>query len=286
MRVRHFLHIHFLILLVVAVAGIWYAVLAEERAGLLTVAFLDVGQGDAIFVQSPTGRQLLIDGGPDQSVLRELGRIMPFYDHTIDVMIATHPDKDHIAGLPAVLERYEVDFILEPGVRSNTSFDEAFARGSDEELGAEHIYARRGQSIDLGGGAILTILFPDRSVSGLETNTASVVAKLTYGDTSFLFTGDSPQGIEDYLILLDGTMLDVDVLKAGHHGSKTSTSEAFVGIASPLYAVISAGEENRYGHPHQEVLDIFKKFDVPIVGTYERGMIIFSSDGREIHMRD
>ena len=145
--------------------------------------------------------------------------------------------------------------------------------------------ARRGMRVELGGGAYLDILFPDRDTDGFETNTASVVAKLTYGTTSFLFTGDSPKAIEEYLATLDGAALDVDVLKIGHHGSKTSTSDQLIGFASPAYAVLSAGKDNRYGHPHQEVLERLARFGVEPLGTYERGTIVFESDGREVRLR-
>ena len=129
----------------------------------------------------------------------------------------------------------------------------------------------------------LNILFPDRDNEDWETNTASIVTKLTYGDTSFLLTGDSPIAIEKYLSMIDGKNLKSDVLKAGHHGSRTSTSESFASLVSPEYAVISAGKDNRYGHPHKEVLDILEKIKATILKTYELGTISFSSDGEKIN---
>ena len=271
--------------LLVATGLVWYVALHEERGGLLTVAFLDVGQGDAALIESPTGTQVLIDaGGPDRSVLRALGRVMPFFDRSIDVVIATHPDQDHIGGLPEVLARYRISHILEPGVAAETAVYDAFEERVEDE-GAEHVLARRGTRVELGGGVFLDILFPDRDTTGLETNTASIVAKLSYGTTSFLLTGDSPKQIEEYLATLDGAALDVDVLKVGHHGSKTSTSDHLLGLASPAYAVLSAGKDNRYGHPHQEVLDALGRFGIETVGTYERGTIVFESDGREVRLR-
>ena len=131
--------------------------------------------------------------------------------------------------------------------------------------------------MDLGDGAILQILFPDRDPSGMETNTSSIVARLVYGQNEFLFTGDSPQAIEKYLIALGG--LQSDVLKAGHHGSKTSSSAEFVSAVAPEYAVISVGKDNRYGHPNQETLDTFTNFGSQILCTDQSGRIIFKSDG-------
>lgn len=269
---------------------IWYAVFLEDRRGLLTVSFLDVGQGDAIFIDAPSGRQVLIDGGPDRSVLRELGRVMPWYDRSIDVVIATHPDADHITGLVDVLQRYRVQYIFHPGVEKNTGPAESMLLSVAEEE-AQEIYARRGQVIDLGRGAYLEILFPDRDVSGLETNTASIVARLVYGDTAFMLTGDAPESIEKYLVQLDGSTsltaggnaLKSNVLKAGHHGSDTSSSELFVGFVSPEYGVFSRGCDNRYGHPHQDVVALFKQFDIQTLDTCENGTVTFVSDGRAVY---
>lgn len=272
-----------LFLLALAV-GIWHAVLREDRHSLLTVSFLDVGQGDAIFIESPSGRQVLIDGGPDRSVLRELGVLMPWWDRSIDVVVATHPDADHISGLVDVLQRYRVQYIFHPGVEKNTGPAESMLLSVAKE-GAEEIYARRGQVIDLGDGAYLEILFPDRDVSDVETNTASIVTRLVYGDTAFMLTGDSPLSIEKYLVQLDGKELRANVLKAGHHGSKTSSSEIFVGFVSPEYAVLSRGCDNSYGHPHAEVVSLFARFEIPTLDTCEEGTITFVSDGASVSFR-
>ncbi len=264
---------------------IWSAVFAETRGGFLTIAFLDVGQGDAIFIESPTGNQVLVDGGPGQSVFSPLSSVMPFYDRSIDVVIATHPDADHIGGLPEILRRYDVDFFLDPGVSSDTGVYQALLT-SLRESDSKYVIARRGMRLALGGGAALEILFPDRAMEGADTNDASIVAKLVYGGTSFLLTGDSPQKIERYLVSINGKNLDVDVLKAGHHGSKTSTSGAFLGIASPDYAIISSGKNNRYGHPHKEVIELLKQFDVKILRTDEAGTVVLKSDGEKISVND
>jgi len=120
----------------------------------------------------------------------------------------------------------------------------------------------RGTIIDLGDGVFLEVLFPDRDAVNFEKNLSSLVIKLIYGDNSFLLTGDSPKEIEKYLVSLDANNLDVDVLKLGHHGSKTSTTNSFLGFTSPDVAIISAGKDNRYGHPHQEVLDILEEFEI------------------------
>ena len=260
---------------------IWHTVAMEDRRGILKVSFLDIGQGDAIFIEAPSGNQVLIDGGSNKAVLKELGKVMPFYDKTIDAVIATHPDKDHIGGLVEVLKNYRTDMVMEPGVSSDTgAYQELEKVIKDKNL--PRILARRGMSLNLGEGARLNILFPDRNTEGWETNTASIVAKLVYGNNSFLLTGDSPIAIEKYLSMIDGQNLKSDVLKAGHHGSRTSTSESFASIVSPQYTVISAGKNNQYGHPHKEVLDILEKIKAVILKTYENGTISFISDGERI----
>ena len=259
----------------------WYAVFAEERHGTLTVAYLNIGQGDATLIDTPSGHQLLIDGGPNGTVLREIPKVIPFYDRFLDVVIATHPDKDHVSGLVDVMRRFGVGVFLESGSHSDNGLekildDTAVSAHAKEYLG------RQGTRIDFGDGVVLDMLFPDRDTSAMETNMSSIVSKLTYGKTSFLFTGDSPQAIEQYLVGEYGPELDVDVLKLGHHGSRTSSSEIFLADTAPQYAVISAGKNNMYGHPHKEVLDLLAKLKIPYFNTADQGTIIFQSDGRTV----
>jgi len=271
-----------------------YVAFKEERRGILTVAFLNIGQGDAIFIEAPSGSQILIDGGPNKSVLRELSKVMPFYDRSIDVVLATHADQDHIGGIPDVLQKYKVDIFMETGVSGESSSYKELEKIVEEKsqgvpLGnfkgepLKKIFVRRGMVVDLGNGAMLQILFPDRDPAGMETNTSSIIARLVYGENEFLFTGDSPKSIENYLISLGG--LESDVLKAGHHGSKTSTSPDFVTAVSPEYVVISAGKDNRYGHPSQEVLDILNNFGAEILRTDKDGRIVFESDGESLKIK-
>ncbi len=260
---------------------IWYVVVVEARGDILKVVFLDVGQGDAIYIEAPNGNQFLIDGGGNNKVLRSLSRVMPFYDRSIDVVLATHPDKDHIGGLPAVAERFSVDFFVDTGVVSESGAFKALFNILKTKK-TSHVIAERGQTIVLDDGVELSILFPDRDVSGIETNSASIVAQLIYGDTTFLFTGDSPKNIEKYLVSLDGKRLESDVLKVGHHGSKTSTDGLFLGFVSPEYAVISAGSNNRYGHPHLSVLDTLEQFGVEVLQTAQDSNIVFFSDGERV----
>jgi competence protein ComEC len=259
---------------------VWYAVWLESRDGLL-VAFLDVGQGDAIFIEASNGNQILVDAGPNKKVLSELSKIMPFYDRSIDMIIESHPDSDHIGGMIDVLRRYKIGAVMETGVDSDTAVYKTL-ENLIREKEIKKIMERRGMRINLDKGAYIDILFPDRGVEGWDTNDASIIVRVIYGNNSFLLTGDAPQKIENYLISLDGEKLKSNVLKLGHHGSKTSTSELFLGYVDPEYAIISAGKDNKYGHPHQEVIDELNQFKIPFLRTDEKGTIRIRSDGDEI----
>lgn len=273
-----------LLLVLIGISGlIWYAVISFER-NELKIVFLDVGQGDAIYIEAPNGNQMIIDGGPDGSILRELGEVMPFFDRSIDVLMVSNPDADHFAGFVDVLERFEVGYVIEPGTKSETKVYALFEEKIKEEP-ASKIIVRRGMKIDLGSGVVFTVLFPDRDVSGVTPNDGSIIGKLTYGETSIMFTGDTTEKIEEYLVSLDGALLDSDLLKVAHHGSHTSSAEDFVRAVSPTAAIISAGEGNRYGHPHADVLNTFEKFGIEVFGTYEKGRVTILSDGVTIRVK-
>ncbi|HEC32996.1 MAG TPA: MBL fold metallo-hydrolase, partial [Candidatus Kaiserbacteria bacterium] len=217
----------------------------------------------------------------NSSVLRKLSDVMPFNDHSIDVVVATHPDKDHISGLIDVFKRYNIKTFLYSGVVHNTGEYKALLNMVAKE-NVQPTLVRRGMKVILGDGVFVDILFPDRDVSGVETNLGSIVLKVVYGDTSIMLTGDSPKSIEKYLIPLDRSGLKSDVLKAGHHGSRTSNSESFVVSVNPKFAIISAGKDNKYGHPNADVMDIFKRLNIKTINTADVGTIIFTSDGTTI----
>lgn len=276
----HHLRYWVLLLLIALNFFVWVVVASSHRD--LTVSFLNVGQGDAILIESPSGTEVLIDGGRDRSVLRELPKRLGPLDRSIDLVIATHPDADHIGGLPGVFKQYRVERFMEPGVQSDTNPSQALAAVVRAEENLATTQARRGLRLHLGEGAYADILFPDREVPLLETNTGSIVVRVVYGATSFLLSGDSPRAIEEWLVQLDEERLHSDVLKAGHHGSRTSTSEAWLAAVDPSFVVISAGKDNSYGHPHQEVLERIAASGATTVSTIDEGTIIFSSNGVEI----
>jgi len=276
-----------LLLLVLLNIGLAFP-LFEHHPAPLRVSFLDIGQGDSILIQSPTGTTMLVDGGPDRSVLRQLSqRLLPWQRH-IDALVETHPDKDHISGLGDVLERYRVSTFLEPGIPDQTSVSRHVMDDMAIEPGLTHIIAHRGQRIHLGGGAYADVLFPDRDESHqTATNDGSIVLHVVYGSTSFMLTGDLPSPYEDYLVGLDGTdgELPSDVLKAGHHGSRYSTDSLWLSAVHPRYVVISAGKGNTYGHPNPDTLDRVRKEGARIISTIDHGTITFASDGTTLSLR-
>lgn len=271
--------------LLLASIFVWYVVACETRHGILTVTFLDVGQGDATLIEGPSGIQVLIDGGKGKKILSELGQVLPFYDHSIDVVIATHPDQDHIEGLIGVEERYKTLVFIEPNLLTDKPFQTTLQEEVNK-MGVQELVAYTGQSIALGNGATLSILFPDLDVSNWQdiTNNASIVALLRYGKTSMLFTGDSPIAIENRLIKELGNRLDIDVLKVGHHGSRTSSGPEFLSFTTPTLAIISAGKNNSYGHPHSEVLANLAAVGAQIKNTADVGRITIKSDGSSLQI--
>lgn len=248
----------------------------------LQVSFLDVGQGDAIYIRAPNGNDVLIDGGPDNSVMTQLRQVMPTYDTDIDIIIATHPDKDHIAGLIPIFEKYEVKKYVHSEISSGTSFDTSLKGHAAQEPGLEEIIARRGQRyiIDDNQGVYLDILYPNKDTSDFkDTNGASIVARLVYNQQSFLLTGDAPIETETFLNRQDGLLLGSTVLKLGHHGSKTSSSDQFLTMVHPQYAIVSAGKNNRYRHPNSEVINRISRYPVTLLSTIDSGTITFETDG-------
>lgn len=259
---------------------IW-AFVFSPQTHVLTVSFLDVRQGDAILIQSPTGTEVLVDGGPDRSVLRELGKRIGPFDRSIDMVVETHPDADHITGLSDVFARYQVGAFLSSRIENDTNQTYALLDAVRNESGVRDVLARRGERIWIGGGAYIDVLFPDRDVSHVETNTGSVILRVVYGDTEFMLTGDSPEAIEDYVVSL-GEDIESDVLKAGHHGSRTSTGNAFLAAVHPKIVVISAGKGNSYGHPHEETLARIQTEGAKILSTLGQGAVVLISDGQTI----
>lgn len=275
------------ILLAALFAGasfVWSLVFASPDDSALQFRVFDIGQGDAIFIETPDHYQILVDGGPNSAVVAKLGEVMPFWDRTIDLVVLTHPHTDHVSGLIEVLRRYEVGAILE----SNAAYESkeyALWQELRNEEGALSYTAEAGITIEAGKYASLSVLTPFESVEGKRFNNvhdANIVLMLTFGETKFLLMGDAEDKMERGLVQR-GLLEDVEVLKVGHHGSRTSTSLSFLRAVDPEIAVISAGEKNRYGHPHAEVVERLEAFGAKLFRTDLMGSIRFQSDGTHIY---
>lgn len=251
--------------------------------GKFHVQFFDVAQGDSTLITTTENQRILIDGGPDLSLLERLGETLPFFDRRIDLLVLTHPEADHITAFPEVLRRYDVSRVLFTGVNHKSSHADAFLHALDES-DAEMMLADAFHDLDLGDDAVLDILWPRESMLGRtvkKQNNESIVMKLTWRDQSILFTGDIEEKTEDAL-LKAGTDLTADILKVAHHGSKTSSSTGFLLAVAPRLAIISVGRENTYGHPHPSVLARYDRIGIPVKRTDTDGtMDIVLQDGME-----
>jgi competence protein ComEC len=260
---------------------IWLAV-GTLPDGRLHVTFLDVGQGDAILMTLPDGRQMLIDGGPSATDLNwQLGRNMPFWDRSLDVVINTHPDADHLGGLVSVLERYQVGQTIISDMVGHNELDEQWERQLNE-LNLQPAIGQSGMALALGPGITATLLSPGPHTLGADnSNNHSVVMRLQWGRISFLFPGDIEEPVEHSLIYA-GLPLAATVLKSPHHGSNTSSSEPFLDAVNPQIVVISVGEDNKFGHPSAAVLERYAQHGSTILRTDQQGNIELITDGEKL----
>jgi competence protein ComEC len=275
---------HYLLALVLFLFfSVIYLVYLDMKSSqrVLTFAMLDVGQGDALFIESPSGIQLLFDAGPPRKIMGQLQRVMSPFDKTLDAVVVTNPDADHIGGLSEILKNYKVGMILEAGTWNDSKVFQNLKQEIENKK-IPNVLAKKGMVLHLGDGARVDILFPDRDVYMWSPNEGSLVARLSYGETSIMLTGDSTSKTEK--IILDTTVpseLLSDILKIGHHGSRSSTSTAFLKEVAPRYALISNGEDNNYGHPHREVLANILSSGAETLRTDLLGTIIMRSDGKK-----
>jgi competence protein ComEC len=266
----------------------WKEVFVLAQSNNLEVYFLNVGQGDSAFIKTTENHQIIIDGGPTSVALEKIAKIIPFWDKTIDLVILTHPEKDHMQGLMDILKRYKADYILVSGVLKDSEdykeWQKILERQKDK--GTNVISVKAGDRVILGN-ALIKILYPLQDFSEVKTNKSTnescVVSGLFFGKNSFLFTGDISAKNEAEIIGVSRTAITADVLKVAHHGSKYSTSEKFLENFAPRLAVISVGK-NSYGHPTQETLQRLEKFGIQILRTDEDGDIKFASDGTNVNI--
>ncbi|MCS5502942.1 MULTISPECIES: MBL fold metallo-hydrolase [Lysinibacillus] len=239
----------------------------------MQVHFIDVGQGDSILIESPSGKTMLIDGGVKGagqqivSYLKELGI------NKLDIVVATHPDADHIGGLIPVLDNMTIEQFYDSGkVHTSQTFEEMLTR-IDEKNIPYHV-PKIGDDIEFDKDVNVKVL--NANDQATDNNDASIVLKMTYGNVSFLLTGDAGVALEKEMLQYD---VKATVLKAGHHGSNTSSSEEFIQAVKPEVTILSYGEDNKYGHPHAEIVDRLQAIGSKIYATADLGTITVSTDG-------
>ena len=270
--------------LLVAVMLVWAVVLTlpDDK---LHVSFLNVGQGDAILVQTPSHQNILIDGGPSPKALnRELGKKLPFWDRTIDLVVSTQPQADHLAGLVEVLKRYKVNEVVESGIPYNTSVYQEW-NSSVSASGVRRDIAIAGQEADLGGGIKLMVLNPPAEHfqgTSDDVDNNGVVLRLEWGEVSFLFTADIRWDGE-FELIKERPGLQSTVLKVAHHGSNSSTTGQFLAVVAPQAAVIPVGN-NTFGHPGNKTLE--RLAEVKVYRTDENGTVEFITDGERLWVRE
>ena len=272
------------------VVALGLASVAQAADGRLHVTVLDVGQGDAILIEAPTGATMLVDGGPDPDrTLRRLGAHLPFHERSLDVLLLSHPHQDHVAGLVSVVERFRVGTLLHAGIAfENQAYDELLARAAGQGVRVE--VARAGQVAWLDGSTGVEVLYPSEADATAplpegDINNGSIVVVVRHGRFAALLTGDAEEPIEAALVGR-GLVTDVDVLKVGHHGSASSTTPALLAAATPEVAIISAGVDNEYGHPAPRTLDaLAADGDRAVLRTDLDGDVEISTDGRTYRVR-
>lgn len=249
----------------------------------LQVTFLDVGQGDAILITTPQNKKILIDGGPDNTVLNSLSKKIDFYDNKIDIMILTHPHDDHVVGLIEVLRRYQVDKIYYTGV-VHTTDDYLTWLNEINRQKIDLSIVDQPFTLNLAENLNLEFLYPQASFVNQrveELNNTSIVNRLVYNDIEFLFMGDAEFEVEQEL-LSASIDLTADVLKVGHHGSSSSSSEEFLTAVSPEFAIIMCGQDNEYGHPHLITLRRLERLGINYFRVDQDGSIECLSNGKKV----
>ncbi len=252
---------------------IWSAIFEKQKQGDMEISFFNVGQGDSIFIQFKDGTDILIDGGPTNKILSLLSENLPFYDHHIDMVLLTHPHLDHVTGLIDVLKKYNVGMVLESGAPYPTPESQEFEQVIKEK-NIRKIVIDHPVSVSFADSAILKILLPTESFENKvlkNVHDSMMVSELDYENKKILLMGDAEKKLEQKLTR-ENTIGVVDILKVGHHGSKTSSTQNFLNVVRPRYAIISVGR-NRFGHPNQEVLSRLLDFGIKTFRTDIHGTV-------------
>ncbi len=254
---------------------IGWSLFSELPDGQFHLYFLNVGQGDAVYLKTPENHQVLIDAGPGGTIGKELSDVMPFFDRSIDMIISTHPDKDHIGGFSEILDKYEVENVLITGVNKKSDvYDEFLDKILLEK--SDVLFAESEMDFKFGE-VLIDVIYPFNQIFGespKKSNDSAIATRVVYKDKVVLLTADLEEKVEKILVE-KYTNLKTDIFKAGHHGSKTSSSEIFLGEVDPEVVVIQSGKNNGYGHPHKEVLERLQNLGIGIRRNDLEGTIEF-----------
>lgn len=251
------------------------------QGGAMRISVLDIGQGDSILLRTPYGHTILIDGGPTESIRENMSEtLLPWAKH-IDLVILTHPERDHMAGLNALLRYYDARMILWTGVERTTKEFDAWKETlkEEQEKGSQIVIAKANQRIQWGKASqFLDILHPSEDFQGKlvdQSNDTGVVSRLSFHGVSALFTADISRTVEERLVK-EGKNIQSDILKVAHHGSKYSSSPLFIGAVQAQAAAISSGKDNSYGHPTPQTIAILEQYGIEVHRTDQEGDIIFT----------
>lgn len=249
---------------------------APNSESKLIVHFLDVGQGDSIFIELPNGKTMLVDAGENYHGQVIIDYVQTIGYHKLDYVVATHPHEDHIGSMPYIVRNFEIGSIYMPDVTANTATFESLLKAIKAK-GLRVKNGRTGVHIIKDGELTADIIAPDKPDES-NLNNSSIVLLLTFGNVSYLLTGDA-ETKELNAIRAD---MHATVLKAGHHGSKTSTTQTLLKKISPSVTVISCGKNNDYGHPHAEVLKMLKSVNSSVYRTDRDQTVIVATDGSSL----
>ncbi len=250
-----------------------------EANGRLMIHYLNVGQGDCTLIQTPSGKNMLIDAGNPDDFESIDQYLQANHVEKLEVVMATHPHSDHIGSMTKILEKYEIGALYAPKVNHNTkTYQKLLETAASKDIQITPVQS--GITIDLDPAVGIELFSPVYEKSYSDLNSYSPITKLTYGERAFIFTGDAETDNEEDALAYGGSRLDADVLKVGHHGSETSTSKAFFNAVSPTACVISVGKDNKYGHPDESILSMLSGTD--IYRTDRQGTIVAICDGDTI----
>ncbi len=281
---KHKKIIFFLFIGLLAISFLIILIQSGKNQEQLEIIFFDVGQGDSIFINTPSNQQILIDGGPDTSVVSRIGEQLDFYDHHLDLVVLTHPHADHIMGLIEVLKRYEVDYVM----YYDLDIDYDYYQEWEEVIAEKNITVLDPiEFSNLSFGQVnFQVIYPfeylDPKIEDL--NASSIVLQMEYQDITALLTGDATVEVEKE-ILNKGANIQSDILKVGHHGSKYSSSFEFLEKVDPQYAIIQSGEGNKFGHPYKITLNKLSGAGIEILRNDELGDIRFVCENGELEIK-